>query len=112
MAAKKKSEETSGVADAPSGVVDAPSGYAHAPSGYAEAMAEIEKILGELDSPSIDVDVLASKVSRASELIAWCHERITAAEFTVQTLVASLDFEDEDIDDDDFEDGDIEETVE
>lgn len=84
MATKKKAETSSDDFDAP--------------AGYAEAMAEIERILAELDSPSIDVDALASKVSRASELIAWCNERITAAEFTVQNLVASLDFEESDED--------------
>ena len=36
-----------------------------APAGYAEAMTEIESILSQLDSNSIDVDVLATKVERA-----------------------------------------------
>jgi exodeoxyribonuclease VII small subunit len=76
-----------------------------APAGYAEAMREIESILSELDSSSIDVDVLATKVERASFLITWCNERITAAQFTVDTLVADIDFE-EDGGDDEYEDDD------
>ena len=48
------------------------------PSGYAEAMREVETILGELDSNNVDVDVLATKVRRASYLITWCNERIAA----------------------------------
>ncbi|CAB4598409.1 unannotated protein [freshwater metagenome] len=79
-----------------------------APAGYAEAMREIESILSELDSSSIDVDVLATKVERASFLITWCNERITAAQLTVDTLVADIDFE-EDSDDDEYEDEDDDE---
>ena len=75
------------------------------PAGYAEAMREVESILSELDSPSVDVDVLSTKVERASFLINWCNERISSAQMTVDALVADLGvFEDED--DDDFEDED------
>ena len=78
-----------------------------APAGYAEAMREVEAILSELDSSSIDVDVLATKVERASFLITWCNERITAAQLTVDTLVADLEFDtEEDNDDADFDDED------
>lgn len=73
------------------------------PVGYAEAMAEIESILAELDSPNVDVDVLGAKVTRASELITWCSERIAAAEFTVKQLVESLDI-DGDTDEEDWDD--------
>ena len=76
-----------------------------APAGYAEAMREVESILAELDSSSIDVDVLATKVERASFLITWCNERITAAQLTVDTLVADIEFDiDEDTDDDNLDD--------
>jgi exodeoxyribonuclease VII small subunit len=89
------------------------------PKGYAEAMREVESILSELDSNSVDVDVLAAKVERASFLINWCTERITSAQMTVDSLVADLaeyvvedddDTDDEDYDedddDDDFDDDD------
>ena len=76
-----------------------------APAGYAEAMREVESILSELDSSSIDVDVLATKVERASFLITWCNERITAAQLTVDTLVADIEFDtEEDSDNEDFDD--------
>jgi exodeoxyribonuclease VII small subunit len=81
------------------------------PAGYAEAMREVESILSELDSPSVDVDVLSTKVERASFLINWCNDRISSAQMTVDALVADLGVfeEDEtDIDDDDFEDEDDE----
>jgi exodeoxyribonuclease VII small subunit len=80
-----------------------------APAGYAEAMREVEQILSELDSNSVDVDVLATKVERASFLITWCNERIAAAQLSIDTLVASIDVadvSDDDYDDDEFEDDD------
>jgi exodeoxyribonuclease VII small subunit len=81
------------------------------PKGYAEAMREVESILSELDSNSVDVDVLALKVERASFLINWCSERVTAAQMTVDALVADLaeyvvEEDDDDLDDDDFDDDD------
>lgn len=88
------------------------------PAGYAEAMREVEAILSELDSNTIDVDVLSAKVERASYLISWCNERISAAQMTVDNLVADLivddeeDFDDEDFDDDDFDDDDEDEDDE
>jgi exodeoxyribonuclease VII small subunit len=76
------------------------------PKGYAEAMREVESILSELDSPSVDVDVLSTKVERASFLINWCNERIASAQMTVDALVADLGVSDdeEDFDDEDFDD--------
>jgi hypothetical protein len=35
--------------------------------GYAEALKELETILAELERTDVDVDVLASRVERASE---------------------------------------------
>ena len=77
------------------------------PAGYAEAMREVETILSELDSNSIDVDVLSAKVERASFLISWCNERISSAQMTVDSLMADL-IEDEADEDEDFNDEDDE----
>lgn len=80
------------------------------PAGYAEAMREVETILAELDSNAIDVDVLSAKVERASFLISWCNERISSAQMTVDSLMADLIVEEEDIEDeDDFDDDDEDE---
>lgn len=84
----------------------------NAPAGYAEAMREVEQILSELDSNSVDVDVLATKVERASFLITWCNERIASAQMSIDTLVASIDVVDvihDEYDDDEFEDEDDDE---
>jgi exodeoxyribonuclease VII small subunit len=70
-------------------------------------MREVESILSELDSNSVDVDVLATKVERASYLINWCNERISSAQMTIDALVADLGVdEEEDFDDEEFEDED------
>lgn len=78
------------------------------PGGYAEAMAELEGLLRELDSSTIDVDVLSSKVQRASFLVEWCNERITAVQLTIDEMVAGFaddDESDEELDEPD-DDGD------
>ncbi|MEM9464035.1 MAG: exodeoxyribonuclease VII small subunit [Actinomycetota bacterium] len=59
--------------------------------GYAEAMQELETILDDLEDDDLDVDVLASKVERASTLIQLCRDRIGAARIQVERVVASLD---------------------
>ena len=83
------------------------------PAGYAEAMREVETILSELDSNSIDVDVLSAKVERASFLISWCNERISSAQMTVDSLMADLIVEDEeDTDEDEFDDDEFDDEDE
>ena len=59
--------------------------------GYADAMAELESILDDLEDDDLDVDVLASRVERASDLITLCRDRIGAARVQVEKVVASLD---------------------
>lgn len=86
------------------------------PKGYAEAMREVESILSELDSNTIDIDVLSAKVERASFLIQWCNDRISATQMTVDSLVASLAIDDADddfetdADDDEFEEDEDKDT--
>ena len=59
--------------------------------GYAEAMRELEEILDALEDDDLDVDVLATKVERASALIQLCRNRIGNARIQVEKVVASLD---------------------
>ncbi len=67
--------------------------------GYAEAMAELESILDHLEDDDLDVDVLASRVERASELIQLCRDRIGSARVQVEKVVASLVSDDPPADD-------------
>ncbi len=59
--------------------------------GYADALEELEGILNQLEDDGIDVDVLASLVERAAELIRLCRGRIRAAQLSVEEIVADLD---------------------
>jgi exodeoxyribonuclease VII small subunit len=58
------------------------------PKNYGEAIAEVEAILLRFGDGSLDVDTLAVQVKRATELIAWCRERLTKAE---KDVAAALD---------------------
>jgi exodeoxyribonuclease VII small subunit len=59
--------------------------------GYADAMAELDEILEELEGDDLDVDVLAERVKRASELIKLCRARIARAQADVDTIVVDLE---------------------
>ncbi|MBM3827620.1 MAG: exodeoxyribonuclease VII small subunit [Actinobacteria bacterium] len=59
--------------------------------GYAEALAELEGILSELEQADVDVDVLAARVQRASELIRLCRDRIGNARTRIEDVVGGLD---------------------
>ena len=59
--------------------------------GYAEALRELETILVELERTDVDVDVLASRVERASELIRLCRDRIGNAKLQIDNVVNGLE---------------------
>ncbi len=59
--------------------------------GYAAAVAELEELLADLEDDALDIDLLATKVTRASELIRYCRGRIHAARLQVDRIVADLE---------------------
>jgi exodeoxyribonuclease VII small subunit len=59
--------------------------------GYAAAQRELEDLLADLEDDALDVDLLAAKVARASELIRFCRARIAAARVQVDRIVADLE---------------------
>lgn len=59
--------------------------------GYADAVEELEAILDELEGDQLDVDVLAERVRRASELIKVCRTRIARAQTDVDRIVTDLE---------------------
>ena len=59
--------------------------------GYAAALTELDSILRELESSDVDVDHLAERVGRASELIALCRRKISAAQLHIEQVTADLD---------------------
>jgi exodeoxyribonuclease VII small subunit len=71
-------------------------------------MAELEAILDELESDELDVDVLADRVGRASELIKSCRARIARAQSEVEGIVTDLEDFDGGEGGDDLEDDEAE----
>jgi exodeoxyribonuclease VII small subunit len=61
--------------------------------GYAEALEELESILESLEEDDVDVDELAERVQRASELIELCRERIGKAKLRIEEVVSAVDAE-------------------
>jgi exodeoxyribonuclease VII small subunit len=59
--------------------------------GYAAALAELDGILRELESSDVDVDHLAERVARASELIQLCRAKISTAQLRIEQVTADLD---------------------
>ena len=59
--------------------------------GYAAALDELDKILRELEGADVDVDHLADRVARASELITLCREKISNAQIKIEQVTADLD---------------------
>jgi exodeoxyribonuclease VII small subunit len=59
--------------------------------GYAQALGELERILSELEASDVDVDTLADRVTRATELIGICRERIGTARVRIDAVIADLD---------------------
>ena len=58
---------------------------------YSAAVAELDEILAELEDESLNVDILADRVKRASVLITFCRTRITSAKTQVEQIVADLE---------------------
>lgn len=81
---------------------------------YREAFEELQRIVSEMESGQIDVDDLLEKVSRASELIKICKEKLYTTENNVKKVLADMqgNAADDDTEDDDTEDDDTEDEYE
>jgi exodeoxyribonuclease VII small subunit len=55
-------------------------------TGYEDAVTELEEILDALSDDDINVDELAERVKRATELVKVCRERIAAARLEVKEI--------------------------
>ena len=54
--------------------------------GYEDAVTELEEILDALSDDDLDVDELAERVKRATELVKVCRDRIAAARLEVKEI--------------------------
>lgn len=62
---------------------------------FGAALDELQRLVAELESDRLDVDHLAQRVQRATELVLWCRERLDATRFQVEELLVRLDDLDE-----------------
>lgn len=57
---------------------------------YTQAKAELEEIVSAIESGELDVDALTEKVKRASELIAFCKEKLTRTDKDLQKILDDI----------------------
>jgi exodeoxyribonuclease VII small subunit len=58
---------------------------------YEQAYEELSQIANEIQNESVSVDVLAQKVKRASELVAFCQNKLRATEMEVNNIIAQME---------------------
>jgi exodeoxyribonuclease VII small subunit len=58
---------------------------------YEEAYTELSAISAEIQNESVSVDVLATKVKRAAELISYCQSRLRDTETEVNNIITQME---------------------
>lgn len=58
---------------------------------YEAAYAELAAIAKEIENETISIDVLAIKVKRASELIAFCQTKLKSTESEVNKIISQME---------------------
>lgn len=58
---------------------------------YEEAYNELADIARAIETESVSVDILAEKVKRAAELIAFCQNKLRSTETEVNKIIAQMD---------------------
>lgn len=58
---------------------------------YEVAYKELAEIAREIENESVSVDVLAEKVKRAAELIAFCQTKLRATESEVNKIIKHME---------------------
>ncbi|MEK7308224.1 MAG: exodeoxyribonuclease VII small subunit [Nitrospirota bacterium] len=64
-------------------------------SSYKAAIEELESIVGEIENESVDVDVLAQKVKRATFLINLCRKKLKTTDNEIKRILKEFEKEDE-----------------
>jgi exodeoxyribonuclease VII small subunit len=58
---------------------------------YEEAYAELAEIAREIETEAVSVDILAERVKRASELIAFCQTKLRNTETEVNKIIKQME---------------------
>lgn len=54
---------------------------------YEQAVAELEKIVAQMESGELDLDMLTIKLKRAQALIQLCKDRLTKTDEEIQKIL-------------------------
>jgi len=57
---------------------------------YTEAFEELQRLVNDIESGEISVDLLAEKVKRAATLIKICRQKLTTTEADVNQILKGL----------------------
>ncbi len=57
---------------------------------YKDAFSELQQIVSEIETGDVNVDELADKIKKASQLILICKAKLTSSEEEVNVLLAKL----------------------
>jgi exodeoxyribonuclease VII small subunit len=57
---------------------------------YSKAITELETIVKDIESGEVDVDILAEKVKRSSELIRFCNDRLKGTQDSVNKILVNI----------------------
>ena len=63
--------------------------------GFSAAMSELEEILRRVESDEVDIDGLATELTRAAQLLELCRERVKKAEVEIEQIVDRLGDDDD-----------------
>ena len=58
---------------------------------YKEAYTELQDIVREIENDEVDLDVLQTKLKRASELIGFCREKLLKIEVDTEELISEIE---------------------
>jgi exodeoxyribonuclease VII small subunit len=58
---------------------------------YNKAIQELEDILKEIEGAEVDIDLLSTKVERASVLLKLCRDKISKAETKVVKILTEIE---------------------
>jgi len=58
---------------------------------YDVAFNELKEIAAAIENEAVTVDILASKVKRASELIQFCQTKLRSTETEINSIIKKMD---------------------
>ena len=56
---------------------------------YEKAFSELEKIINQLESDALSIELLAEKVSRAAYLLELCTQKMRSIETNIQQVIGT-----------------------